>query len=130
MAPVTDAEVMNCPLLHDLVRDETGMPRSRTEARHAAHVASEVLTRAGQRRVNLLWESTQAVIALAVVGATIYSNYLVSTIANPALARELTANQLVGLTHLNVMSGLVIGFYFGRTNHTRSSRRIPEDDTR
>jgi len=56
----------------------------------------------GQRMVNLLWEGTQAVIALAVTGATLYAS-LVS----------------IESTALNNTFFLVVGFYFGRTNHQR-----------
>lgn len=56
----------------------------------------------GQRRVNILWEGTQAFIALAVTVANIYA-----------------ALRGVDSAPLNNTFFLVVGFYFGRTNHQR-----------
>lgn len=65
----------------------------------------EDLTYAGQRRINLIWEWTQAIIALGVVfmttGAGIYS--MIHNVEIPTL--------------LAVAFGTVVGFYFSRTNH-------------
>jgi hypothetical protein len=59
---------------------------------------------ASARNMNLIWEVTQAVIALSVVGATVISAFY--------LVEE---NSLLGNAFF-----LVIGFYFGRTNHART----------
>jgi hypothetical protein len=56
----------------------------------------------GQRRVNLIWEITQALIALAVTVATFIMLYV--------------GKEAAALTNAFF---LVIGFYFGRTNHQR-----------
>lgn len=56
----------------------------------------------GQRRINLIWELTQGVIALAVTGAALMA------------ALQGTSSELLGNAFF-----LVIGFYFGRTNHQR-----------
>ena len=58
---------------------------------------------AGQRRINLVWEVTQAAIAILVVGANVYA-------ALAGVDSILLANAFF----------LVIGFYFGRTNHSRT----------
>lgn len=57
---------------------------------------------AGQRRVNLIWEYTQALVALSITGAEIYAS-------------------LMGIesAQLNNAFFLIVGFYFGRTNHAR-----------
>lgn len=69
---------------------------------------ASILRTAGQRRVNLIWETTQSAIAVAVSGGTL--------IVAVRLA-------LLGKTDaVNLLSNaffLVIGFYFGRTNHQR-----------
>jgi hypothetical protein len=66
----------------------------------------EDLTTASQRKVNLIWESTQAVIALLVTIATMIAG-LYSMV-----------NGVVQIpTILAVAFGTVIGFYFSRTNH-------------
>lgn len=65
----------------------------------------EDLTTAGQRRVNLIWEYTQAAIALVVIttnmGAAVYH-----TIYGGEVPMILSSSLF-----------LVVGFYFSRTNH-------------
>ena len=56
----------------------------------------------GQRRVNLIWESTQAFIALVVTSSFVFVS--IRGIDSQAL---------------NNTFFVVIGFYFGRTNHQR-----------
>lgn len=60
----------------------------------------EDLTVAGQRRINLLWESTQAVIAVFVTIAIVFCT-----------VRGIEGRELVDAFFL------IIGFYFSRTNH-------------
>jgi len=64
----------------------------------------------GQRRVNLIWEMTQAAIAMAVTLTTLYS-----------AATLVIANQSGDAAFLLLSNAffLVVGFYFGRTNHQR-----------
>jgi uncharacterized membrane protein YqgA involved in biofilm formation len=64
------------------------------------------ITTAGQRKVNLIWEYTQAIIALIVVIATMIAGLL--TVFKPAAQVP---------TILSVAFGTVVGFYFSRTNH-------------
>ena len=65
----------------------------------------------GQRRINLLWEVTQSFIALAVTVATLYFSQSKDVLPNAFF--------------------LVIGFYFGRTNHQRTGGvGANEKDTR
>lgn len=64
----------------------------------------------GQRRVNLIWEMTQAVIALSVSLGTLY--------VSAALALNGSGEMSAFLLLSNAFF-LVIGFYFGRTNHQR-----------
>lgn len=65
-------------------------------------------TTASQRRVNIIWEVTQAVIALAVVVSNLIVG--VSVGLNPSIGEvpDILSNSLF----------LIIGFYFSRTNHT------------
>jgi len=67
----------------------------------------EDVTTAGQRRINLIWEYTQAVIALMVVASTMG--------AGVYMALTHSADQLP--TIMSVAFGTVVGFYFSRTNH-------------
>ena len=64
----------------------------------------------GQRRVNLIWEITQAIIAVAVTFTTLFSAARMALRGNTGDAAFLL---------LSNAFFLVIGFYFGRTNHQR-----------
>src|SRR3990167_10038489 len=72
---------------------------------------------AGQREVNLVWETTQKKVALSVTwvalavsaGLALFSKWLGTT--------EL---QLAAVVFVFGVANLVVGFYFGRTNHQRS----------
>jgi len=73
-------------------------------------VDAAALKVAGQRRVNIIWEVTQAVIAILVTSSTLF------------VASSLAFRQS-GDTTINLLSNaffLVVGFYFSRTNHTRT----------
>jgi hypothetical protein len=85
----------------------------------ATTTAQQDLTTAGQRRINLIWEHTQAAIALIVViasmGAGLWEEFRESKIQIPTI--------------MSVAFGTVVGFYFGRTNHTKTGgvgNREPE----
>lgn len=73
----------------------------------------EDLTTAGQRRINLVWEFTQAFIAMAVVLANmivgVYQG-LVGPFSKDGMRVEFP-------TILSSALFLVVGFYFSRTNH-------------
>lgn len=57
----------------------------------------------GQRRTNLLWEITQASMALSIAAAVIWT-----ALFKPEIPKTLSDFFFV-----------IIGFYFGRTNHQR-----------
>lgn len=61
---------------------------------------AEDTTMAGQRRINLMWEATQSVIAVLITGAIIYG-----------------ALRGLVIAELSNAFFLIIGFYFSRTNH-------------
>ena len=63
------------------------------------------LTTAGQRRINLIWEYTQAAIAMIVVVTS-----LISAMVAGWYGKEVSA-------FLSFVCGNVVGFYFSRTNH-------------
>ncbi len=62
--------------------------------------ASEDLTTAGQRKINLIWEITQAIIAVVVTIALIFASL-----------------QQIDAPELKNAFFLIVGFYFSRTNH-------------
>lgn len=89
----------------------TAKPPTETE-----HVARGVALEAGnvsqgQRRINLIWELTQAFVALAVTFTTLFVSAVLVIRGNAESAAFLL---------LSNAFFLVIGFYFGRTNHSRS----------
>lgn len=62
----------------------------------------EDVTKAGQRRISLLWECTQMILAVSVTGTAIY--LAVMGLEAPVLTTAF---------------GFIIGSYFTRTNHTK-----------
>lgn len=73
--------------------------------------AEEDRKTSGQRRINVIWEATQAIIAITVTGATIYASVVVT------LRSDMDKTAFIFLTNILFV---VIGFYFGRTNHQRT----------
>ncbi len=63
---------------------------------------------ANRRQINLTWEYTQSAVALMVVLANVLAAFILPT------RSELLGNAFF----------LVIGFYFGRTNHTRPGNEM------
>lgn len=72
------------------------------------------LTVLGQRRINIIWEVTQAMIAIAVTLATILSVFMVAV-----GFVTITSEQTVAMMQLVGMDLLILGFYFSRTNHEK-----------
>jgi hypothetical protein len=66
------------------------------------------LTTAGQRKVNLIWEFTQAIIAVMLVGA--FVTVIIRITFRGAVGQEVPAV-------LAAVCGTVVGSYFQRTNH-------------
>lgn len=62
-----------------------------------------------QRKINYIWEYTQAIVAVSVTLSTLYVSAKLSTEGSNTAAFLLLSNAFF----------LVIGFYFGRTNHSR-----------
>jgi len=72
--------------------------------------AEQDLRTAGQRSLNRIWEMTQAGIAIGVVSAN-----LLYVFVSPFLPAVTNSNSEL----LKNAFFLVLGFYFGRTNHAR-----------
>lgn len=83
--------------------------------------AQQDITTAGQRTINLIWENTQARIAWFVIVAGMLVNSAVVLIL-VVVHRDITVVQVaiisLCLQFVNLTCGIVIGFYFSRTNHT------------
>jgi hypothetical protein len=92
-------------------QDQTSDP-----SRPATTTYQEDMTTAGQRAINVIWETTQARIALFVVlGALAIDGVVV--IISLLLSKDLTAAQALALGFVNTTASGVISFYFSRTNH-------------
>ncbi len=116
-APITVlAPESAAPATTTLEQDRDGVSRRFIEERAAPNTTAEQDRKsASQRRINLIWEYTQAVIAAAVIGTTLMVD------ANVALWSGSTSEySSSAMMQLNVMAALVTGFYFGRTNHQRT----------
>jgi hypothetical protein len=77
----------------------------------------------GQRAINRIWEETQSRIALVVVVGGMFVNALL-VISIVLLNKEVNVTQLalisICLQFINLTAGIVIGFYFSRTNHEKT----------
>lgn len=104
--PVTVAEV------------DTVAQSSARETAALAAVDARIKTSYGQRRVNLIWEITQALIAIMVTATTLF------VAANLALKGDVTGAAFLLLSNAFF---LVVGFYFGRTNHQRTGGVGPDE---
>jgi hypothetical protein len=65
--------------------------------------AEDSRTSTGQRRINLIWELTQASIALMLMGGIVY----------------MSIRQIPVPDELKILASLIGGAYFSRTNHER-----------
>lgn len=93
-----------------------GDKKATSQPMPATTTEQEDIVTAGQRRVNILWEKTQRVIAISVVFATLGVNIFVTISVMAGM--EIKVPQLVGVANLNSLANLIVGFYFARTNHT------------
>lgn len=105
--------------------DIPGSPFDQHHTHGLAPVSSvpsqEALKAEGQREVNLLWERTQAKIALAIVYATLLVAGVLSLSAIvPGATEKQVALAITAFMLISSLSTLVIGFYYGRTNHQRT----------
>lgn len=81
--------------------------------------AQQDLTKSGQRRVNMVWELTQAAVALMVTASTLY--------VSAALALN-ESSQVAAFLLLSNAFFLIIGAYFSRTNHQSIGGIGPKDN--
>ena len=94
---------MDTPLDQNQIKAPTALAPTTT--------AEQNLSTAGQRKVNLIWEFTQSAIAILVTLATLAASIILTLRADPNLA---------AFVLLSNAFFLVVGFYFGRTNHQRT----------
>lgn len=135
-APVEVTNTEPMPVTFDHPVDTTAQTTARTVA-SAARVDADMLRTEDQRRISGIWERTQQVIALFVINGTLFVvGILVLTPSLIAVNGEQVPDYAVtasvaGMLFLTGAANLVIGFYFGRTNHQRvGGDASPRDDLR
>jgi len=81
----------------------------------------EDMVTAGQRHINLIWKTTQSKIALISIISSQVINVIViiallfkEKAADPTAIATITAS----IAAMNLTVGIIIGFYFSRTNHS------------
>jgi hypothetical protein len=84
------------------------MPEPSSEPLPPTTTLQQDLTVQGQRKVNLIWEYTQAIIAITVVLANLVVGVSQGLRKDKSDFPAMLSNCLF----------LVVGFYFSRTNHT------------
>jgi len=98
--------------------DESSPPR--TDNMPSETTAEGDRMTAGQRRVNLIWEFTQAFIAVMVVSITIVTSSLtVRMLSLSGASDQQVSLATTAFLFMSNIASLVVGFYFGRTNHQR-----------
>lgn len=94
-------------------------PTPEEQSRAAMVTESEAEKKAqGQRDINLIWERTQMHIALSVVWCSLFVSVALSVFRSMLSVPENV--QLAAIVFLFGVANLVTGFYFGRTNHTKT----------
>lgn len=85
------------------------------------------LRSAGQRDINMIWETTQRHIALfVIVIAGLVASFII--VYSLVTDRKESALVLAAFTLLSNIGFLIAGFYFSRTNHARIGDDRPMDD--
>ena len=83
--------------------------------------AQQDMVKAGQRRINLIWEQTQSQIAKVAVFTGLGINIVVIACLlafNREIDKAIVTIILACLGTMNTTTGIIIGFYFSRTNHS------------
>lgn len=71
---------------------------------------------AGQRTVNLIWETTQMKIALSVIWGSLFVGVALAVFGKWLGSGDI---QLAAVVFVFGVANLVTGFYFGRSNHQK-----------
>jgi len=129
---VTNSEPMPVSVVEHHDQDSPAQSIARKTAA-SARVDAEALRTDDQRRISGMWERTQQVIALAVVLDALFVVTVlvvgpgIATLLGYPVPESASAAASTGVVFLASVANLVIGFYFGRTNHTRVGG-VPADE--
>lgn len=88
-----------------------------TDSLPASTTAEQDRKTASQRDINLVWENTQMKIALSVIWGSLIVAVTLSIFGKWLGVPDI---QLAAVVFIFGVANLVTGFYFGRTNHSRS----------
>lgn len=115
----------------EMVNPEVVIATPNQQAQNAKESETALHTE-GQRATSLVWEGTQMKLALMTVGGFLASELFVVAVLtliliknwtslsdNPTAIAVLVAVLTASLGAIASTASLVIGFYFGRTNHQR-----------
>lgn len=75
----------------------------------------------GQRNINLIWETTQSQIAKGTVYVDLITNVaviLLLILFRSNISKETIIIIMACLASMSRLSGIIVGFYFSRTNHS------------
>jgi len=87
------------------------------QVRQPTSTEEEDRVSAGQRTVNLIWETTQQKIALSVIWSSLFVAIVMVVLGSVlGIPKELI---IAAAVFLFGVANLVTGFYFGRTNHQK-----------
>lgn len=104
----------------EMVAPHQPRPETTTTTTSTGQTAAEEiqtgLRTAGQRTVNLMWETTQMRLALWTIGPSFAVASILALAGKWLGSPEL---QLASIVFMYGVANLVVGFYFGRTNHQR-----------
>lgn len=112
------AAVMKDPVTREAVKHAGKESPSEVRASEAAATRTSdetSLRTSGQRRINLIWEITQAIVTVMVVGATLY-------IAGDLVlgGEEDDNNRAAAFLLLSNAFFMIVTAYYQRTNHVRT----------
>ena len=106
--PVLISSLEQTPVLVSTL-DQSAAQESEVALHSKGLREEEALHTRGSRQVDLLWETTQGRIALIVI-----ITFVIAALISLWFGEEGPA-----LAMLSSLASLVVGFYFGRTNHAR-----------
>lgn len=108
-------EVKNTEPLPVVVKPNEDHEAAKVKA--SAGVDAAILRTDDQRKISRIWERTQQIIALSVVEVALFVAAIKSVEAT--LTGQQSDEAGVAFVFLASVANLVIGFYFGRTNHQK-----------
>lgn len=112
------------PVVKAVLANSDALPSNKTVTTQAGDLVASPTTSeeqdrgtAGQRAINLIWETTQRQLALSTIGCSLIVSVVLAIFGSVLnVPKEL---QIAAAVFLFGVANLVTGFYFGRTNHQR-----------